>query len=57
MHLTAKVIQFDRNKKMNSAQEFASGVNSIVDYLDDFTERCQALTKGLKDDIVYLKSL
>ena len=55
--MTAKVIQFDRNKKMNSAQEFASGVNSIVDYLDDFTERCQALTKGLKDDIVYLKSL
>jgi len=51
--MTAKIIKFKRQK--DPTQEIVIDANAVTDYLDEFSERYQAVTKELNDDIESIK--
>jgi len=56
--MTAKIIQINRKSTPDSSQKFSSeAADGIVEYLDDFTDRCNALTEKLKEDIEFMERI
>jgi len=56
--MTAKIIQINRKSTPDSSQKFSSkAADGIVEYLDDFTDRCNALTKKLQEDIEVMERI
>ena len=54
--MTAKIIPLNREKTPDSPPEFSrEAADGIVEYLDDFTARCDALCEKLEEDIEFME--